>query len=164
MLLTVHLFQFTPWSTKWKLLKSNIALEMLLICKVLYFMAFQCILHPILNRVPISMAFQCIFVIVIRTITLHPRWIHVMAWRCFHVDIWFYLKIEINVIFSTLIPRDVFHVDSTCFPRWIHVFSTLNQRDVFHVESTSGPHVVSTLIFGSIWKFIPCPVFNVEST
>ena len=31
MLLTVHLFQFTPWSTKWKLFKSNIALEMLLI-------------------------------------------------------------------------------------------------------------------------------------
>ena len=70
------------------------------------------------------------------TITLNPRWIHVMAWRCFHVDIWFYLKIEstsvfprwFHVIFSTLIPR-VFHVESTCFQRWINVmFSTLNQR------------------------------------
>ena len=64
------------------------------------------------------------------------RWIHVMAWRCFHVDIWFYLKIEstsgfprwFHVIFSTLIPR-VFHVESTCFQRWTNVmFSTLNQR------------------------------------
>ena len=98
------------------------------------------------------------------TLTLNPRWIHVMAWRCFHVDIWFYLKIEstsgfprwFHVMFSTLIPR-VFHVESTCFQRWINVmFSTLNQRQ--------DPHVVSTLIFGSIWKLIPCPVFNVEST
>ena len=85
-------------------------------------------------------------------LTLFPRWYLVLF------ENW------INVWFSTLIPRHFFHFDSTCFPRWIHVFSTLNQRDVFHVESTSGPHMVSTLIFGSIWKLIPCPVFNVEST
>ena len=57
-------------------------------------------------------------------LTLFPRWYLVLF------ENW------INVWFSTLIPRHVFHFDSTCFPRWIHVFSTLNQRDVFNVEST----------------------------
>ena len=78
------------------------------------------------------------------TITLNPRWIHVMAWRCFHVDIWFYLKIEstsgfprwFHVMFSTLIPR-VFHVESTFIQRWINVrFSTLNHRQ----DITLFPH------------------------
>ena len=51
-------------------------------------------------------------------LTLFPRWYLVPF------ENW------INIWFSMLIPRHVFHVDSTCFPRWIHVFSTLNQRDV----------------------------------
>ena len=70
------------------------------------------------------------------TITLNPRWIHVMAWRCFHVDIRFYLKIESRHVFH-VDSTSCFHVDSTsCFPRWCHVmFSTLIPR-VLNVEST----------------------------
>ena len=106
------------------------------------------------------------------TITLNPRWIHVMAWRCFHVDIWFYLKIEstsgfprwFHVIFSTLIPR-VFHVESTCFQRWINVmFSTLNQ----HQDPTWFPRWY--LVLYESWFHVQFStlnlrnVLNVEST
>ena len=106
------------------------------------------------------------------TITLNPRWIHVMAWCCFHVDIWFYLKIEstsgfprwFHVMFSTLIPR-VFHVESTCFQRWINVmFSTLNQRQ----DPTWFPHWY--LVLYESWFHVQFStlnlrnVLNVEST
>ena len=106
------------------------------------------------------------------TITLNPRWIHVMAWRCFHVDIWFYLKIEstsgfprwFHVIFSPLVPR-VFHVESTCFQRWINVmFSTFNQLQ----DSTWFPRWY--LVLYESWFHVQFStlnlrnVLNVEST